>query len=93
MKCSDEKPCNKSDCPDCQNERYREQYAMRREVEKEYTKLEKALKELIKECPTSLTCEDVSHNRKGDLHDSEEDCPPLCRYYKALFEATEALHY
>ena len=49
------------------------------------------LKNLVKACPTNLTCDDFSHNKKGDLHGSEEDCPPCCRYYKALFEASEIL--
>jgi len=54
-------------------------------------RLKEVLRNLVRECPTSLECDDVSHNRKGDLHGAEEDCPPLCRYYKALHEATEAI--
>ena len=49
------------------------------------------LRNLVRECPTALSCEDVDHKRQGDLHGAEEDCPPLCRYYKALHEATEAI--
>jgi len=91
MECSDKKPCKEPDCPDCQNERFRNQYAMRREVEKAYTKMEKVLANLVKECPTTLSCEDFNHRKITDLHGSEEDCPSCCRYYKALHEASEIL--
>lgn len=41
MKCSDKNPCNKFNCPDCQNDRFRKQYEMRREAEKECVRLER----------------------------------------------------
>ena len=61
------------------------------QLEKDHERLLDAMKELVKVCPTSLTCENVNHNRKGDLHGAEEDCPPLCRYYKALDTAQSLL--
>lgn len=90
VKCSDEKPCNKSDCPDCQNDRFRKQYKMRREIEKEYGKLEKALRNLVEQCPTTLKCDEFHHAIK-DQHGAEEECEPCCRYYKALYEASVLL--
>ena len=51
-----------------------------------------ALRNLVRECPTSLTCDNVSHSKKHDQHGAEENCPPLCRYYKALYEAQEMLN-
>ena len=57
----------------------------------EIVRLTNALRNLVKECPTSVSCDDFSHNRKSDLHGTEEDCPPCCRYYKALHEASELL--
>jgi ribonuclease HII len=50
-----------------------------------------ALRNLVRQCPTSLTCDNVSHSKKHDHHGAEEECPPLCRYYKALYEAQELL--
>lgn len=37
--CSGKKPCKRSDCPDCQHDRFRKQLEMRREIEKEYGEL------------------------------------------------------
>lgn len=37
--CSDKKPCKRSDCPDCQHDRFKKQLEMRREIEKEYEDL------------------------------------------------------
>lgn len=54
-------------------------------------KLKQVLKNLVEVCPTSLGCDDFHHPLK-DQHGAEEDCPPCCRYYKALLEASELIN-
>ena len=51
----------------------------------------KALEGLLKILPSNVDCDDMHHNKKTDLHGAEEDCPPLCRYFKAIDIAREAL--
>lgn len=53
-------------------------------------KQEKALRNLVEQCLTTLKCDDFHHARK-DQHGVEEECEPCCRYYKALYEASELL--
>lgn len=53
------------------------------------TEAERLLWNLLEECPTWLTCVELSHHKRGDKHEYDEPCKPLARYEKAVNEAAE----